>query len=159
QKAVTIAYDRNDLLPLTPDRSIAMIFLGTRYQIKNECEQYNPNIRWLSVNESPTDEQIRWAAQMGREADVAVVWTQDAINVPEQQALVNAMPQEKTVAVALWSPFDWQTYPNVAAYVAPHSPARQSVPAACAVLFGAIPANGRLAVTLSLELEAGARAQ
>src|SRR5690606_30036556 len=58
-----------------------------------------------------------------------------------------------------WSPFDWQTYPNVAAYVALYSPARQSVPAACAVLFGAIPANGRLAVTLSLELEAGARAQ
>lgn len=159
RKAVTVAYDDYNLLPLTPDRNITMIFLGTRYQIKNECEQYNPNIRWLSVNESPTDEQIRWAAQMARESDVAVVWTQDAITVPEQQALVNAMPPEKTVAVAIWSPYDWQTYPNVGAYVALYSPVRQSVPAACQVLFGEIPANGQLAVTLSLELEAGAKAR
>ncbi len=155
--AVTVAYDRFDYIPLQPDRNIAIVFLGTRYQIQNECQQYNPNIRWLSVSDSPTEEQISWARQIAQESDVTVVWTQDAISTVEQQDLVNALPPEKTVAVALWSPYDWQTYPRVSAYVATYSPAREAVPAACAVLFGAIPANGQLPVTLSLELQAGTR--
>ena len=37
QKGVTVAYDRNNLIPIPPDRKVAMIFLATRYQIQNEC--------------------------------------------------------------------------------------------------------------------------
>lgn len=158
QKAVTVAYDRNDLLPLRPEQNITIVFLGTRYQIQTECQQYNPNIRWLSVSDNPDNELISWAAQMGRESDVIVVWTQNAIRNLEQQALVNALPPEKTVAVSIWSVYDWRTYPGIAAYVATYSPNREAVPAACAVLFGALPANGQLSVTLSPELPAGSRA-
>ena len=158
QKAVTVVYDRNDLLPLRSEQNITMVFLGTRYQIQTECQQYNPNIRWLSVSDNPDDQLISWAARMGEESDVIVVWTQNATTIPEQQALVNALPSEKTVAVALWSAYDWRTYPNIAAYVATYSPNRAAVPAACAVLFGALPANGQLSVTLSPDLPAGSRA-
>jgi len=56
-----------------------------------------------------------------KNADTVVVWTQGADKNKEQQALVNALPQEKTIAVALWSVYDWQTYPNVAAYVATYT--------------------------------------
>ncbi len=159
QKAVTVAYDRNDLLPLRPEQNITMVFLGTRYQIQTECQQYNPNIRWLSVSDNPDAQLISWAAQMGQESDVVVVWTQNADKNPDQQALVNALPPEKTVAVAIWSAYDWRSYPGIAAYVATYSPARQAVPAACAVLFGALPANGQLSMTLSPELPAGSHAQ
>lgn len=154
--SVTIAYDRYDFIPLTPDRRIAIIFLATRAQILHECGAYNPAIRWVGVADSPSDEQISWAVEAARWSDTAVVFTQNAYNNPRQQALVNALPQEKTIAVAIFSPYDWQTYPNVAGYVATYSPMRPGVPAACAVLFGAIPANGQLPVTLSPELAAGA---
>jgi beta-N-acetylhexosaminidase len=90
-----------------------------------------------------------------KNADTVVVWTQGADKNPEQQALVNALPPEKTIAVAIWSVYDWQTYPNVAAYVATYTPARPAVPAACAVLFGAAPATGHLPVTLRIDLPAG----
>jgi beta-N-acetylhexosaminidase len=159
RRAVTVAYDHGDHIPLRSDTNIAIVFLATRYQIRDECAQYNPNIRWVGVSDNPSGDEIGWAAGAAEWSDTTVVFTQDAITNPEQQALVNALPPEKTVAVALWSPYDWHTYPRVAAYVATYSPLRPAVPAACAVLFGAIPANGQLPVTLALDLQAGTRGQ
>lgn len=157
QAGVTVAYDHNDLVPISPERRTAIIFLATRYQIQAECSQYSSNITWTGVSDNPSTEEIGWAVDNARNADTVVVWTQNADRNLEQQALVNALPQEKTIAVAIWSVYDWQTYPNVAAYVATYTPARPAVPAACAVLFGAAPANGRLAVTLRIDLPAGSR--
>jgi beta-N-acetylhexosaminidase len=156
---VTVAYDNGDHVPITPDRRVAIIFLGTRYQIYNECSLYaNPeNTRWLSVSESPDSALIASAMELANWADTAVVWTQEAIRTPEQQALVNALPQDKTVAIALWSPDDWTTYPNVSAFIATYSPLLPAAPAACEVLYGVIPQNGQLAVTLSENLVAGSR--
>ena len=156
---VTVAYDHGNHVPITPDRKVAIIFLGTRYQIYNECNKYaNPdNTRWLSISESPDDGLIASAVELGNWADTVVVWTQEAIRTREQQALVNALPQEKTVAIALWSVDDWTTYPNVSAFIATYSPLLPAAPAACEVLFGQIPANGQLAVTLSDWLVAGSR--
>ncbi|MFN8562085.1 MAG: hypothetical protein U0703_10795 [Anaerolineae bacterium] len=142
-------------MPIPPDRRVGIIFLATRYQIQAECSQYSTNIQWTGVSDNPSPEEIGWALDNARSVDTVVVWTQDAITNVEQQQLVNALPQDKTIAVALWSIYDWQTYPNVAAYVLTYTPARPAVPAACAVLFGAAPATGRLPVTLGVDLPAG----
>lgn len=155
---VTIAQDRNNLLPLTPERRTAIIFLATRYQIYDECSQYNPNIRWAAVGDNPSADEIARAVEAANQTDVAVVFTQNAITNPDQQALVNALPPEKTVAVSIFSPYDWTTFPGVSGFVATYSPMRPAVPAACAALFGAYPATGRLPITLSADLPAGSRA-
>ncbi|MCC6802981.1 MAG: hypothetical protein IT319_08855, partial [Anaerolineae bacterium] len=155
QAGVTVAYDRNNLVPIPADRSVGIVFLATRYQIQAECSLYRPDIKWTAVSDNPSNEEIGWALDNARSVDMVVVWTQDAITNPEQQLLVNALPPEKTVAVALWSIYDWQTYPNVAAYMLTYTPARPAVPAACAVLFGAAPATGVLPVTLGDTLPAG----
>ncbi len=155
QKGVTVAYDRNNLVPIPADRRVAMIFLATRYQIQAECSQYSSNITWTGVADNPTAEQIGWALDNAKNADTVVVWTQNADKNPDQQNLVNALPPEKTIAVSIWSVYDWQTFPNVAAYVATYTPARPAVPAACAVLFGAQPETGVLPITLRVDLPAG----
>jgi hypothetical protein len=51
--------------------------------------------------------------------------------------------------VALASPYDWELYPGVGAYLALYVPLPQAVPPACAVLFGARSATGRLPVLLN----------
>ncbi len=155
QKGVTVAYDRNNLIPIPPERRVAMIFLATRYQIQNECAQYSSNITWTGVGDNPTPEEIGWAVANANSADTVVVWTQNADTNPEQQQLVNALPPEKTIAVSIWSIYDWQSYQNVAGYVLTYTPARPAIPAACAVLFGAQPATGVLPVTLGANLPAG----
>jgi beta-N-acetylhexosaminidase len=152
---VTVAVNRDNLLPLTADRRTAIIFLATRYQIYDECGKYNPNMDWVGVGDSPSDEEIGWAVDAANRSDVTVVFTQNAIDNPRQQALVNALPVEKTVAVALFSPYDWTTFPGVAGYMTTYSPMRPAVPAACAVLFGAAPALGRLPITLGEDVPTG----
>ncbi|MCA9903048.1 MAG: glycoside hydrolase family 3 protein [Anaerolineae bacterium] len=143
---VTVAWDRADRVPVRPEQSVAVIFLATRYQIAQECGQYRSDIHWVGVGDAPSDEEIGWAVAAAAQADTVVVWTQDAIYNERQQALVNALPPEKTVAVALWSPYDGEAFPDVAAYIATYSPLRPAVPAACAILFGAQAATGRWVV-------------
>jgi hypothetical protein len=60
--------------------------------------------------------------------------------------------------IALASAYDWTLFPDIAAYIAAYSPQPAAVPAACAILFGAIPARGVLPVSLSPDLPAGTRA-
>lgn len=162
QTGLTLAYDRNNLVPLTPDKRVAFLFLATRYQIYNECAAFgHPNVEWLAVPDEPDGDIITQAARMADAADVAVVFTQNAIDNPAQQALVNALPPEKTVAVAIWSHYDWTTYPNIAAYLLTYSPGpvpSPAITAACEVLFGARTPTGTLPVTLGATLPAGSRA-
>jgi hypothetical protein len=125
------------------EQPVAVVFPGTRYQIVSECGAYRADIRWVGVSDAPTEEEIGWAAGAAAAVETVVVFTQEASRNLAQQELVRALPPEKTVAVALWSPYDGEAFPQIAAYLATYSPLRPAVPAACAVLFGAAEASGR----------------
>ena len=144
---ITIAYDQIDALPLPQDKSVALIYPASRPSIRTYCEGH-PNVTWIGVAESPSSGDIARAAGAARSADIAVVFTINAGTNREQQSLVNALPPEKTAAVALFSPFDWTAFPGVAAYMTTYSPLPESIPAACGVLLGQIPARGSLPVAL-----------
>jgi beta-N-acetylhexosaminidase len=148
QAGVTVAFDNDDKIPLVENEPIAIVYLGTRYQIVEECGQYRTDIRWVGVSDSPTDEEIGLAANAASLVDTVIAFTQNADENPRQQALVNALPPKKTIAVALWSPYDITTFPSISGYMVTYSPDRPAVPAACGILFGAIQANGQLALGL-----------
>lgn len=154
---VTVALDRSDLIPIPPELPAALIYPATRIQVANECKRYHPDLKLVGVSDAPSAEEIAWAREAADRADVTVVFTQNAITNAGQQALVTALPPQKTAVVALWSPYDITKFPSIAAYVVTYSPARQAVPAACRILFGDAPANGRLSITLSDSLPAGSR--
>src|SRR5690606_23786013 len=118
---VTIAYDQIEALPLPQDKSVALIYPASRPSIRTYCEGH-PNVNWIGVAESPSSGDIARAAGAARNADIAVVFTINAGTNREQQSLVNALPAEKTAAVALFSPFDWTAFPGVAAYMTTYSP-------------------------------------
>lgn len=158
QRGATVALDRFDRVPIAADQRVAVIFLATRYQIQAECSLYRTDpalTQWVGVNDNPTSEQIAWARAAANQADTAVVWTQNAYANADQAALVRALPPEKTVAVALWSPYDWLAFPEIGAYMATYSPGRPAVPAACALLFGGVPATGQMPLTLDAIIQAG----
>jgi beta-N-acetylhexosaminidase len=145
---VTVAFDRENMLPLAEDKSVGIAYLTSRYQIVQECGQYQSDIRWAGVSDSPTESEIATTVVTANLADTMIVFTQNADENQQQQALVQALPPEKTVVVALFSLYDITTFPGIAGYMVTYSPARPAVPAACGILFGAIPANGQLAVSL-----------
>ncbi|MDX1992309.1 MAG: glycoside hydrolase family 3 N-terminal domain-containing protein [bacterium] len=158
EAGVTVAYDSGNHIPLNPERS-AIIFPGNRAQIWRDCSPYSNAVQYMSVNDSPSEAEIATAVTLAGQVDTVVVWTRDAYLTEDLAPLVNALPAEKTVVVALISPHDWLLFPQISGYIATYSPMEAGVTTACAILFGALPARGRLAVDLSPQIPAGSRTE
>lgn len=145
---VTVAYDKNGVIPLDNTRKVAVVY--SRSAVRRNCEPYHPAdlTRWVTVAESPDGSQIQSAVSAASWADTVVVFTQNAGSNIEQQRLVQALPADKTVAVALFSPYDWQAFPDVSAYVTTYSPLDPGIPEVCGLLFGAFSSSAKLPVSL-----------
>ncbi len=153
--AVTLVTDERGLVPVGPGQQVALIYPATRPSLARACESYAPEMRVIGVSLGPTDEERGWAVTTAQLSDVAIVFTQDLMDSPAYLAMVRALPPEKTIVVALRSPYDWQSVPRVAAYLATYSPLQPAVTAVCGGLFGAQPITGMLPVDLGESLPAG----
>ncbi|MCU0512269.1 MAG: glycoside hydrolase family 3 protein [Anaerolineae bacterium] len=143
---VTVVYDEAGLLPL--DGDTAVIYPGSQPSLWTACN-LRPGLRPLAVAQSPAPADISaavWTAQQSRRV---LVFVRDAEQDAAQQALVAALPPEKTVVVALQSPYDALALPRTGAYVVTYSPLKPAFAAVCGVLFGDLPARGQPAVRLT----------
>jgi beta-N-acetylhexosaminidase len=155
---VTLAYDSNNLIPLQPATQVGIIFPGNISEILYACNRYSTAINWMPVLEEPANHEIEAAAELANRVDRVVVFTNEAYSTRQQQWLVNALPEEKTVVIALGSPYDWRRFPQVAAYIATYDLSDAALTTSCGILFGAYPALGRLPVSLGEELPVGSTA-
>ncbi|GAB4344486.1 MAG: beta-N-acetylhexosaminidase [Phototrophicales bacterium] len=145
---VTVAFDHHDLLPIDAEQSVAIIYPGQRISIQRVCGTYRDDIHWLSIPDSPSEADIQAAERVASLVDVVIVFTRNVdehVNVPP---LVRALPQQKTVAVALRSPYDLLAYPDVSGYIVTYGPQDPAITTTCGVLFGEYDALGTLAVDL-----------
>jgi beta-N-acetylhexosaminidase len=133
-----------DLLPL-PANS-AFIYPAHRGTLRTACE--GNGWQMVGVSMHPTDEEIAWAQGAAQAADVAVVFTENAVDSPQQRRLVAALPAEKTMVIALWSPYDSLVLPATQGYMLTYSPLGQAHSPICAILNGEASAQGVLAVAL-----------
>lgn len=142
---ITLVRDDARLVPLSGD--VAFIYPGSRFALWQECNQ--PGWQPVSISDTPSNDEIASARAAANQADTVVAFTQNATENPQQQALISALPPEKTLVVALWSPFDALLFPdNLSSYLLTYSPLRQSTQAICNILNGAAPARGTLVVSL-----------
>jgi len=150
---VTLIYDTADVLPLPQDATVAVAYPYHRLGVLRACEAANPAMIAVGFSNYPTPGERAAIAQVAQGVDHIVVFTQNAINKPEQAALVDALPPEKTVVVAYWSPYDLNAFARrPAAYLAAYSPNDEGFDASCDVLFGLTAARGRLPVNLAPDL-------
>jgi beta-N-acetylhexosaminidase len=145
EQGVTVVGDAKSSIPLTG--KVALIYLATRPSIANECDGIDGDVTYVGVSESPTDEQIGWARVASGEVDTVVVFTQNAIENPRQQQLVDALPQYKTIDVALWDTSDVLIFPDVHGYVLGYSPMLRATSVICDILVGRLPAQGTFPIT------------
>jgi beta-N-acetylhexosaminidase len=143
-EGITVVRDESQLIPLSG--KVAMIYPATHPQLWAECQQ--PNWSPLGVSLYPGSEEIASANQAASRADTVLVFTENAAENPQQQALVAALPAEKTVVVALWSPYDLLYLPPISTYLLTYSPLPELYRPLCAILSGVIPANGTLSIAL-----------
>jgi hypothetical protein len=120
-----------------------------------QIEMAQKNLVGLAVNFLPFNFELGKAAKLANESDVVIVFTSDADSNVAQQQLVDALPPDKTIVVALKSPYDLRVFPHVAGYVLAYDPVDSAFNAACKAIFGKQPTKGVLPVTLFPTLVAG----
>lgn len=149
---VTLVYDTYGLVPVRG--SVGVIYPANRPGARAACSAYASDVRWLAISDRPDETEAASAAQLGRQVETIIVFTRDAYYNQAQQRLVRALPPERTLVIALISPFDWLRFDTISAYMVTYSPLEPALRSTCAVVFGAQPARGHLAVTLSDALPA-----
>jgi beta-N-acetylhexosaminidase len=150
---VTLVYDAEKQLPFNDQSNVLIAFPSHRQIVARSCRVASPDVKMFGFSNFPTIAEIQTLEQAVRSSDSVIVFTQNAINKPEQAALVNALPAEKTVIVAYWSPYDLNVFNRrPAAYMTTYSPHDEGIEVACGVLFGHLNARGKLPVNLANDL-------
>lgn len=145
---VTVAFDNHDFVPVPEDQSVAIIYPGQRISIERVCGTYRDDIRWLSIPDAPNAADIQAAVDIASLVDIVIVFTRNVDENVYVPPLVQALPPEKTIAVALRSPYDLLAYPGISGYIVTYGPQDPAITTTCGVLFGAYYALGSLAVDL-----------
>ncbi len=135
----------DDLLPA--QGQVAVIYLATRPRIIEECSGFDGDVVYVGVSATPTDDESAWALSASVNADTVIVFTQNTIDNPQQRALVNALPPEKTVVAALWNTSDMLMFPDVAGYILGYSPMLRATAVMCDIVVGRQSAMGTLPIT------------
>lgn len=153
EAGVTLVYDQESVLPLPRSERVGLVYPYHRPDVMRACLAENPNLKLTGFSNYPTPSEIQAAAQFAYDVDTLIVFTQNADRKPEQVALVNALPAERTVVVAYWSPYDLNAFNRrPAAYLTTYTPLESGFVTACRVLFGQAQARGRLPINLSSDL-------
>ncbi|MBN1679763.1 MAG: glycoside hydrolase family 3 protein [Anaerolineae bacterium] len=146
QEAVTILDNQAGLLPLDgANRRVVILYPADYDDIPDTCWPFDGDLTALGYTYNPTGWDIANATALAAKADVIVVFIEDLWNNSQQHALVWALPPEKTIVVSLRSPFDWYDLPvPLTTVVLTYDNIPEARGAVCRVLYGEVPARGRL---------------
>ena len=145
-RGITVVHG-GDRLPAPADS--LLIYPASQPSLWRACDaagQFVP----LGVSDRPTSEEIAWAASAAERAPLVITFTRDVATNPAQRDLVERLPAEKTLVVALQSPFDIEVLPSTAAHLLTYSPLPAAYEPLCAILAGTQQALGQLVVDLAL---------
>jgi beta-N-acetylhexosaminidase len=142
-RTAAIGSDPNKLLPITPgSKKVAIIYPGVFPSIQRECAALDPSVTGFAYTIGPTNEQIATAHTLSTKNDYVVIFTYNLGDHAGQIALVNSVPPDKAIVVALQSPYDFGQDIHPAAYIVSFNAVPGAFVADCAVLYGKQTAQG-----------------
>ena len=163
-RAVTLVRDSAGLLPLrlAADAKVSVVIPEPRdltpadtssYEVPCLAEamrKYHSGVDEFMVPINPVDADVSALREKASGYDLIVVGTINADMHPGQAALVNALLGAETpvVVAALRTPYDLMAFPSAPTYICTYSILEPSVRALAAALWGEIPFQGHLPVTL-----------
>lgn len=162
--AVTLVRNQGDLVPLKPAADTAF-FILTESSISVEGQEFALEVRKraanapvITVTANMSDADLQAAAQQASQssriviaafASVAAYRGSVALNGGFPQMIQNLIATKKPVSlVALGNPYLLRSFPDVAAYMTTYSTVPPAELSAVKALFGEIPINGKLPVTI-----------
>lgn len=141
-KTVAIASDERGHLPIVNATRTLVVFPGAYPAAQRQCLALAPGISSFAYSLNPTPTEIAQAVTSARGVEVVVVFTYNVRDYQFQRDLVNALPPEKLVVVAMENPYDIEEGIAPGSYVAAFNAYPGAITASCAVLFGKQPAVG-----------------
>lgn len=145
-EGTAIAYGEESI----PVQSGALtIYPASQPSLWNACAQggsYQP----LGISDRPTADEIAWARSAASTAEQVVVFTRNLEENAQLAELVNGLPLERTVVVALHSPEDWRYIPRPQAYMMTYSPLPAAYEPVCRILSGQLPATGQVVINMDI---------
>ena len=157
-EGTTVVYDDYNLLNQAqdPQSKVLLIYPFERLESVRYCQEYRPSTWIVGHSVPPTASQLEEIARVAPLADVIITFTQNALLMPDQAILPNTLPNEKTIVVAYWSPYDLDAFERrPGAYLTSYSPDRIAFDSICGIIFGAYPSRGQLPIHLGRDLLAG----
>ncbi|HRE49140.1 MAG TPA: glycoside hydrolase family 3 N-terminal domain-containing protein [Aggregatilineales bacterium] len=146
EQTVAFAYDDFGVLPLTPEKRVAWLYPVPYGDVRTACLAYGSPVANVAYALDPSEGQISAAAQIAAQADLTIVFTADMERHPRQADLVNALPPEKTIVIALANPYDFERGIAPGAYGAVFNPTPPAYRAICGALYGRWKAGGTFEV-------------
>jgi beta-N-acetylhexosaminidase len=164
ERAVTVVRNASNLLPLhisanarlavvlpqptdlTPADTSSYVTCG----LADAMRRFHPLVDEFILPFSPSDTDVTDICQVLHDYDLAIVGTINACDQAGQAALVNTISRlgKPTVVVALRLPYDLAAYPDVSTFVCTYGILRPSMDALARALWGVIPWQGRLPVSI-----------
>lgn len=159
-QAITLVRDADGLIPLRPRADQKLLVLAMhagRHEAElsgffAELAARHPNVEARLLAHKPDEAAVAGAVGAAETADLVVVGTYDwgAAGFVEQEVLVQRIlaTGKPVVLASLMNPYDLRKFPGIRTAVATYGITPASMRALARVLFGEIPANGRLPVTI-----------
>ena len=141
------------LLVLYPERESLTLAEDNRFPagfVAESVRSRHPHVDALGLSHSPTHLERGEALQRAARADVVLFATMNAGFRPEQAELMRSLLHagRTVVGVAVRNPYDLLAFPELQTYLATYEYTPPALEAAVRVLFGDVPPQGRLPVSL-----------
>ena len=147
RQGITQVHDNGERLPLSG--STLMVYPASRGVLGLACNR--SDWQFLSISSNPDAETISSIQGASMYVDNVIVFTENVNDNRAQITLIEGLPLQKTIVVALWSPFDALYLPAIASYFVTYSPLPQSYMPICDILHGEAQAQGTLSVSLEAQ--------
>lgn len=146
EEGIAVAYGA-DQLPL--QQNALLIYPASQPSLWRACAQYAP-YQPMGYSDTPSADESAWARGAAAGASQVVIFTRNLAENAPLLELVNELPPEKTIVVAMHAPEDWQVIPEVRGYVMTYSPLFAAYEPLCAILSGALPAKGQVVIDMAI---------
>lgn len=150
--SITLVQVDEGALPLLPESSLLVIYPPGAQALGQAIQRHGSEVQLREVGFSPTDAEIEEVSTLAQGVDAIVLGTVNVGQHPEQAQLIEALRSHpRLVTVALQSPYDLLSYPQVSSHLLTYGGAPVSMEALSDVLFGFEHPTGELPVELSVE--------
>lgn len=123
---------------------------GKQTMLSNKVSFHHKNVLTEEIDTEPNQCVIQRICEVANEVDVIVVSADNASRFKQQIDLVRELEKKKKnlIIISFKSPYDFLCFPEVPVFIATYEPTVAAVQSAVDVLFGELPAQGKLPVTM-----------